>query len=168
MNSFIAIDFETSNRSRTSICSVGMVFVENKQIVDKQYALIKPKPNFYIPEFVKIHGITYQDTLQKDTFDVFWESMLPKIGNLPFVAHNRAFDFSCLKAVIEEYNLPPFENDFQCTLIQSRKAVPHLENHKLPTVAKHFGYNLQNHHNAIADAEACAIIAINIFGNQSD
>ena len=32
MDSFIAIDFETSNYKRTSICSVGMVFVENKKI----------------------------------------------------------------------------------------------------------------------------------------
>jgi DNA polymerase-3 subunit epsilon len=163
MNSFIAIDFETSNYKRTSICSVGMVFVENKQIVDKHYALIKPKPNFYIPEFVDIHGITYWDTLKKDTFDVFWKSILPKIGNLPFVAHNRSFDFSCLKAVIEEYNLPQLKNDFECSLIQSRRVVPNLENHKLPTVAKHFGYDLQNHHNAIADAEACAVISINVF-----
>lgn len=163
MDSFIAIDFETSNYKRTSICSVGMVFVENKKIVDKHYALIKPKPNFYIPEFVDIHGINYWDTLNKDTFDVFWETILPRIGNLPLVAHNRSFDFSCLKAVIEAYNLPPFENDFHCSLIQSRKLVPKLENHKLPTVAKHFGYHLENHHNAIADAEACAVISINLF-----
>jgi DNA polymerase III epsilon subunit-like protein len=31
-------------------------------------------------------------------------------------------------------------------------------------VAKHFGYDLAaNHHNAVADAEACAVIAMNIF-----
>lgn len=163
MNSFIAIDFETSNHKRTSICSVGMVFVKNKKIVDKHYALVKPKPNFYIPDFVKIHGITYWDTLKVDTFDVFWKSILLKIGNLPFVAHNKAFDFSCLNATLEEYQLPELKNDFFCSLKQSRQVLPQLENHKLPTVAKHFGYDLQNHHNAIADAEACAVISMNIF-----
>lgn len=163
MNSFIAIDFETSNYKRTSICSVGMVFVENKQIVDKHYALIKPKPNFYIPDFVNIHGITYWDTLKADTFDIFWQKILPKVGNLPFVAHNKSFDFSCLKSTLLEYNLTEFQNDFYCSLAQSRRLLPHLENHRLPTVSKHFGYDLQNHHNAIADAEACAVISINLF-----
>lgn len=163
MNSFIAIDFETSNYKRTSICSVGMVFVENKQIVDKHYALVKPKPNFYVPDFVKIHGITYWDTLKADTFNVFWQNILPKIGNLPFVAHNRAFDFSCLKATLAEYQMPELQNDFLCSLVQSRRVLPQLENHKLPTVSKYFGYDLQNHHNAIADAEACAVISMNIF-----
>ncbi|HPY81954.1 MAG: 3'-5' exonuclease [Bacteroidales bacterium] len=163
MKSFIAIDFETANYKRTSICSVGMVFVENKQIINKHYAVIKPKPNFYIPEFIKIHGITYWDTLHADTFDVFWNTIFPKIGNLPFVAHNKSFDFACLKATLAEYNLPEFKNEFLCSLQQSRRVLPHLENHKLPTVSKHLGYDLQNHHNAIADAEACAHIAIKIF-----
>ena len=163
MNSFIAIDFETSNYKRTSICSVGMVFVENKKIIDKHYALIKPKPNFYIPDFVKIHGITYWDTLNADTFDVFWRNIFPKIGDLPLIAHNKSFDFSCLKATLAEYNLPELKNEFHCSLIQSRRKLPNLENHKLDTVSKYFGYNLINHHNAIADAEACAVISINLF-----
>jgi len=29
MKDFVAIDFETANRERTSICSVGLVRVEN-------------------------------------------------------------------------------------------------------------------------------------------
>lgn len=163
MESFVAIDFETSNYRRTSICSVGMVFVENKKIVDRHYALIQPKPNFYVPDFVKIHGITYWDTLKADTFDVFWKNILPKVGHLPFVAHNKSFDFSCLKAVLMEYNLPELTNPFYCSLVQSRKVLPNLENYRLDTVSKYLGYDLKNHHNAIADAEACAYIAIKIF-----
>ena len=163
MDSFIAIDFEISNYKRTSICSVGMVFVENKQIVDTHYALVKPEPNFYIPEFIKIHGITHSDTREADSFDVVWNNILPKIGSLPFVAHNKAFDFACLKATLAAYNLPEFANDFYCTLVQSRRVLPHLVNHKLPTVSKHCGYDLTNHHNAMADAHACAAIALKIF-----
>lgn len=32
-NSFIALDFETANKKRTSICSVGMVKVVDNEIV---------------------------------------------------------------------------------------------------------------------------------------
>jgi DNA polymerase-3 subunit epsilon len=37
--------------------------------------------------------------------------------------------------------------------------LPDLENHQLHTVAEACGFNLVNHHNALADAEACAWIA---------
>ena len=35
-----------------------------------------------------------------------------------------------------------------------------LPNHQLQTVAVACGYDLQNHHHALADAEACAAIAL--------
>ena len=35
-----------------------------------------------------------------------------------------------------------------------------LPNHQLHTVAAACGYDLQNHHHALADAEACAAIAL--------
>ena len=36
-------------------------------------------------------------------------------------------------------------------------------NHQLQTVAAACGYDLQNHHHALADAEACAAIALYIL-----
>ena len=33
MNSFAALDFETANQYRSSVCSIGLVFVENNKIV---------------------------------------------------------------------------------------------------------------------------------------
>ena len=38
-----------------------------------------------------------------------------------------------------------------------------LPNHQLHTVADACGYALQNHHHALADAEACAAIALYIL-----
>jgi DNA polymerase-3 subunit epsilon len=38
-----------------------------------------------------------------------------------------------------------------------------LPNHQLHTVAAHCGYDLRNHHHALADAEACAKIAMQII-----
>ena len=38
-----------------------------------------------------------------------------------------------------------------------------LPNHQLHTVAAACGYDLQNHHHALADAEACAAIALYIL-----
>ena len=44
---FAAIDFETANNERTSVCSVGVVIVRDGEIVDTFYSLIQPEPNYY-------------------------------------------------------------------------------------------------------------------------
>ena len=41
MRDFAAIDFETANNERTSVCSVGVVIVRDGEIVDTFYSLIQ-------------------------------------------------------------------------------------------------------------------------------
>ena len=48
MKDFAAIDFETANNERSSVCSVGIVIVRNGEIVDSFYSLIQPEPNIII------------------------------------------------------------------------------------------------------------------------
>lgn len=53
---------------------------------------------------------------------------------------------------------------FHCTLAASRlKLRGMLPNHKLDTVAAACGYDLFDHHHALADAEACAAIALRLL-----
>ena len=44
MKDFAAIDFETANQQRTSVCSVGIVIVRDGAIADSYCSLIKPEP----------------------------------------------------------------------------------------------------------------------------
>lgn len=44
MKDFAAIDFETANQQRTSVCSVGIVIVRDGEIADSYYSLSKPEP----------------------------------------------------------------------------------------------------------------------------
>ena len=54
--------------------------------------------------------------------------------------------------------------EFHCTLQASRRVLKgKLPNFQLHTVSEYFGYDLTNHHHALADAEACAVIAMNII-----
>ena len=55
MERFAAIDFETANGQRSSVCSVGIVLVENGEITDSIYSLIRPRPNFYTRWTTAIH-----------------------------------------------------------------------------------------------------------------
>lgn len=163
LSDFAAIDFEAANAAFTSACSMGLVIVRNDEIVERFYGLMKPVPNHYDWYNSKVHGITKKDTDKAPTFPYLWNQVKDKVEGLPFMAHGMLFDQHVLRALHELYKMPYPNYKFYCTHIGSETYLPDLENHKLQTVAKHFGFDLTKHHNALADAEACAVIAMNIF-----
>jgi DNA polymerase-3 subunit epsilon len=61
------------------------------------------------------------------------------------------------------YRMDYPDYEFYCTLQKARVELKGLPDYKLNTVSAHCGFNLENHHHALADAEACARIAIQIF-----
>ena len=65
---FIAIDFETANFKRQSVCSIGLAVVENFEVVKTINRLIKPTPNYYEAINMSIHGITPEMTENEPTF----------------------------------------------------------------------------------------------------
>lgn len=165
---FAAIDFETANAKRTSVCSVGVVIVRNGTIDDSIYRLIRPYPNYYSSFTTAIHGLTRLDTEDAPLFPDVWAEIAPRVEGLPLVAHNAPFDEGCLRAVHELYGLPYPDYQFYCTLRASRRLIKGLPNYQLHTVSAACGYCLEHHHHALADAEACAHIARYLFSEQSD
>lgn len=160
LRDFAAIDFETANEQFSSVCSVGIVIVRNGIIVERIYSLIQPEPNYYTFQNSKVHGLTNEDTDSAPVFPVVWQQIAPLIERIPLVAHNKGFDEACLKAVFRTYQMDYPDYVFYCTLAASRRQLRHLPNHRLPTVAEDCGFILTEHHNALADAEACAEIAM--------
>lgn len=162
MNDFAAIDFETANKELTSVCSVGIVIVRGGEIVDRFYSLVQPEPNYYNWFCTRVHGIKRKDTDNAEVFPKVWAKVAPLIEGLPLVAHNKMFDENCLKAVFKVYQMDYPDYEFHCTLVQSRKVWPEGK-HTLDVIAERCGYVLENHHHALADAEACAVIALQIL-----
>lgn len=163
MQDFAAIDFETANYERSSVCSVGVVIVRGGVIVDKFYSLIKPEPEYYNYRCSRVHGLCAADTHNTQVFPDVWRRIEPLIaGLLPLVAHNKAFDESCLKAVFRIYQMDYPDYPFYCTYIASRKLWSQGQ-HTLDVIAARCGYDLTHHHHALADAEACAAIALKIL-----
>ena len=163
MNDFAAIDFETANGQRSSVCSVGVVIVRQGRVVDSFYSLIKPEPNYYAWFCQQVHGLGHEDTDDAEVFPYVWERIAPKIEGLPLVAHNAPFDEGCLRAVMQVYRMDWPDYKFYCTCRAARRTMRFLPNHQLHTVAAACGFNLENHHHALADAEACAAIALKIL-----
>ena len=163
MLDFAAIDFETANSESSSVCSVGIVVVRGGEVVDTFYSLIQPEPNYYNYFCQRVHGLSCRDTDDAPVFPRVWEQIEPLIEGLPLVAHNAWFDQGCLKAVFRVYQMDYPDYVFYDTLKASRKAFPDAPNHQLHTIAALCGFDLKNHHHALADAEAAAAIAIEIL-----
>lgn len=162
MTDFAAIDFETANNERSSICSVGVVIYRDGKKVDEFYSLVKPEPEYYNYWCTRVHGLTANDTDNAPIFPDVWRQIEAKIAHLPLVAHNKAFDESCLKAAFRCYRMDYPDYPFHCTLERSRRVWPEIPHH-LDVIAERCGYRLENHHHALADAEACAAIALKIL-----
>ena len=164
MLDFAAIDFETANEQPSSVCSVGVVIVRDGEIVDTFYSLIHPEPEYYQGFCRRVHGLGPEDTEDAPVFPYVWERIEPLIEGLPLVAHNARFDEGCLKAVFRTYRMDYPDYAFFDTLAASRRHFGgFLPNHRLETVAAACGFDLLNHHHALADAEACAAIAREIL-----
>lgn len=148
MKTFTAIDFETAQGYRNSICQVGLVRVENGIINKELNFLVQPPNNYYWERFTAIHGISAQDTVESPTFDMVWQHIEPFITNQNVVAHNGfGFDFPVLNKTLEHYGLATPEYNKICTYqIYKSNLADLCQRHNIPL----------NHHDALSDAKACA------------
>jgi DNA polymerase-3 subunit epsilon len=154
---FAAIDFETANHDRASACAVGVVVVERRRIVDRVYELIRPPTREFV--FTHIHGLTWIDVRSAPTFADLWPQLKRQIGSVDFfAAHNAAFDSSVLSHCCQVYRLPAPRLPFVCTVRVARE-VWGIYPTKLPDVCHRLRIPLR-HHQADADAEACARIVV--------
>ncbi|MFO8069367.1 MAG: 3'-5' exonuclease [Alkalibacterium sp.] len=157
---FTAIDFETANRQSHSACSVALTIVRDNKIVDEYYTLIQPETRFDRMN-TQIHGIRETDVYDSPKFPDVWNDMKQFFTpDQLVVAHNMPFDKRILTGTLAHYGLdaPGFQT--LCTVQSSRSLLRELPNHKLNTVAAHYGI-LLNHHHALDDSRACATILIN-------
>ena len=157
---FIAFDFETANFQKHSACSLALVFVQNNQVVGEFYSLIKPETDFHWRN-IQIHGIRPEDVRDAPTFPEVWQQIQGYFQeNRLLVAHNASFDCGVLQGCLDYYGLPRPHYLSLCTVRTSRKLFPDYPNHKLNTVCEQLQIPLNNHHNALADSQACASILL--------
>ncbi len=158
---FTAIDFETANSSRASACAVGLVRVRAGRVVASTGWLIKPPPGH--DDFhhwnTRIHGIHREDVEHAATWTEQFGRLCGFAGTDVLVAHNAGFDLSVLRHASAATGLdcPPYRS--LCTLQVARKAYD-LDSYKLPAAAAAAGFGAFPHHDALADARACAQIVI--------
>ncbi len=155
-----AIDFETATRSRTSACAVGVVLIDDGVVVDERGWLIRPPGNRYEPFNTRIHGIEPAQTATQPGFDEVWPLVDELVGDRMMLAHNAPFDMGVLRRSGEHSGAAVRDHDFACTVLLSRRSWPDFGYYNLKAVCAALGIKLVNHHDAVADARACAEIAL--------
>ncbi len=157
MSKFVAIDFETANNSRSSACSVGLVTVEDNQIISEKMFLIKPPTRQFL--FTDIHGLTWSDVKDEMTFEELWPNLDEIISQAEYlVAHNAPFDKGVLNKCCEEYDIQIPDVPFMCTVRLARSQWG-INPTKLNNVCEVLNIPL-NHHEALSDAKASAKIVM--------
>lgn len=158
---FTAIDFETANSHSASACSVGLVKVHDGVVVDKAVWFIRPPLGFdaFNEWNTRIHGIVAADVVDAK----LWAEQLPDLVGFAagdaLVAHNAGFDMGVIRAASAASFVDCPEFRYLCSLQVARRTY-HLDSYRLPVAAMAAGFEDFDHHNALADAEACAAIIV--------
>lgn len=155
MERIVAIDFETANQERNSMCQVGMAVIENKKIVKQKAWLVKPPIMKFHFVNINIHGITAKDVKDEPLFPEIWENVTPYFEDAIIVAHNMSFDKSVMNACLKFYGMKMPKKIFtMCTVKLSKKFFPDMKHHKLNLMCDRIGIELK-HHDAYSDSIAC-------------
>mgnify|MGYP000761511910 CR=1 FL=1 len=163
---FTSLDFETANRSRTSVCSVGATVFEDGEEVDSFYSLVKPTPCRFDYFCTRVHGISYADVADAPTFGEIYGRLRPLLGGY-VVCHNAPFDIGCLRSLVDCLGIEPPDCRVLCTLKISRRLLS-LPDNRLDTVAEHLGVGAFCHHDSLEDARACGEIFQRLLDRYSD
>jgi DNA polymerase III epsilon subunit family exonuclease len=162
---YVVFDLETTG-AKTPPCRVteiGAYRVCGGAITEEFHTLVNPETP--IPIFIsQLTGISDAMVRTAPKFRQIASELLDFIGNSVLVAHNAHFDMRFLNHEIGRiYTDYRVANPFLCTVQLSRRLLPHIENHRLNTVAQYYSVSLVNHHRAADDARATAQIFINLL-----
>lgn len=168
----VGVDVETACPQHGAVCALGIAVVQHGEVRHARHWLLDPRTRFD-PRFTLIHRITPDMVAGRPHLSEAWlevesflaesieaaraPSLIPGAVDDPepmFVAHNASFDRLQIESALGRRL--PFR--LGCTVAMSRRAFPRLARHNLKTVSEHLAIDL-NHHDALSDARACALIA---------
>lgn len=160
---YVVVDIETTGLSidTDEIIEIGAVKIYKGEILETFHTFIKPKKS--IPSNISsLTGITNSMVENAPTLNEALSRFKDFIKDAVFVAHNAEFDSGFLRRDFNKLNIV-FENKIIDTMALSAVVLDDIKNHKLDTIAKRLNIKLKNHHRALDDANALALIFIELI-----
>jgi DNA polymerase-3 subunit epsilon len=166
---FAAIDVETANSHRGSICAFGVALVTDREITATHHLLTQPprELNWFDPFNTGLHSIGPATVANEPEFAIRLQQVLALVGDLPVVAHNAAFDIGAIRQACVADHLDWPHLTYACSLVMARRAGLGLLSYRLPIVCEALGVTMGRHHDAGADAQAAAGVVVALAARRS-
>ncbi|MFE2044542.1 DEDDh family exonuclease [Streptomyces sp. NPDC059477] len=152
---YAVVDVETTGLARDDrIISAAVYRLDARgEVEDHWYTLVNPERD---PGPVWIHGLTSDQLASAPLFHDIAEEFGRRLDGRVLVAHNAGFDW---QMIAREYarveSLPPVSQRL-CTIALSKALALPLPNHKLESLAAHYGVVQRRAHHALDDARVLA------------
>lgn len=156
---FTALDFETANHHRSSICQIGVVSFVDGSVAKTWQRLVNPEDHFD-PVNVSIHGITDDAVKHAPTFPELFPDLKDLLTDQVVVCHT-GFDRVSLARAAEKHELPAIE----CTWLDSSRVVRRTwpahaySGYGLASITRELGIDFK-HHEAQEDARAAGEVVL--------
>ncbi len=152
---YAVVDVETTGLARDDrIVSAAVYRLDARgEVEDHWYTMVNPERD---PGPVWIHGLTSDVLEGAPLFPEIAEEFASRLDGRVLVAHNAVFDWSM---IAREYARAEREAPVRqrlCTIALSKELGLPLANHKLESLAAHFGVVQQRAHHALDDARVLA------------
>ncbi|MGN5632865.1 DEDDh family exonuclease [Streptomyces sp. AC154] len=152
---YAVVDVETTGLARDDRIISAAVYRLDAQgnVEDHWYSLVNPERD---PGPVWIHGLTSDVLEGAPLFPEIAAQLSERLTGRVLVAHNAAFDWSMLAREYARASVIAPVQQRLCTIALSKELRLPLPNHKLESLAAHFGVVQQRAHHALDDARVLA------------
>lgn len=152
---YAVVDVETTGLARDDRIVSAAVYRLDAQgdVEDHWYTLVNPERD---PGPVWIHGLTSEVLADAPLFPQIAEEFSGRLEGRVLVAHNAVFDWSMIAREYARAQLTAPVLQRLCTIALSKELGLPLPNHKLASLAAHFGVEQRHAHHALDDARVLA------------
>ncbi|MDZ4083196.1 MAG: 3'-5' exonuclease [Bdellovibrionales bacterium] len=166
---WIAFDTETTGRYpvESEICEIAAVKWKDGKEIETFQSLIKPSRKMG-QEVIRIHGITNEMVADAPAAGPVLRDFKKFIEGGTLLAHHAQFDLGFVAAQMEDFDIELPPELTICTSLLAQGTIPETPNHRLQTLAAHYGIDPGQAHRALDDARACLLVALRIFERLSE
>jgi DNA polymerase-3 subunit epsilon len=162
---YVVFDLETTGLSPSrgdAIVSIGAVRVDNAALAEARFSTLVDPGRPIPPASTRYHGITDAMVQGAPGEAEAVAGFAAFAAGAVLVAHNAAFDMTCLAAA-EYRGAPPMPNPALCSLVLSQWLDPTETDHTLDGLAARMDEVIAGRHDALGDALATAAIFVRLL-----
>ncbi|MEY8881107.1 exonuclease domain-containing protein [Donghicola sp. XS_ASV15] len=164
---FFALDVETANRHRSSICQIGIAGVRSDNSIETWSTYVDPITEDW--SCTRIHGITARTVVGAPVFPQVIATIDAMLAGFTVYQHSH-FDKGAVNSACGLAGITPPAWKWMDSLIVARRAWPELRGnggHGLGNLKTYLGLKFE-HHDAEEDARAAAEVVLHAERRRGD